>query len=275
MILGSTGAVGTAIEQVCLNRNIDFISYSHKDFDIRDKDKLKFIIEETNPDIIVNCVAIVGINQCYENIENSYRINTISVANLCEIIKDKDIVLIQPSTHTVFNGYNLDYYDEESIPNPINTYGLSKYFSEQIVQMKLHKYYIVRFPTLFGPRRNENIGFVDKVIKWIEEGRELHIATDKLDSPSYTIDVANEVINLVEEKSSYGIYHITNSGGTSLYELVKKILEFTNSKNKLIKAKDSDFLTNEPKSVKTKMKTCKRTPLRKWDEALISYLNER
>ena len=40
---------------------------------------------------------------------------------------------------------------------------------------------------MYGPRRNQSLGFVDKVIKWIRSGNELKIAHAKLDKINYIL----------------------------------------------------------------------------------------
>ena len=73
------------------------------------------------------------------------------------------IILVQTSTHAVFDGKRNKSYCEEDIPRPNNVYSGTKYLSELFVSSICKKYYIIRFPTLFGKRSNNQKGFVDKV----------------------------------------------------------------------------------------------------------------
>jgi len=273
LLLGSTGAVGTAFEYACRDRNIECISYTHDDIDVTDRVQLLETVVREDPYVVINCTGLVGINQCAESPSSAMKININTPKYLSRICKDLDVILVHFSTHTVFDGFNKIYYTEFVNPNPQNTYGATKLFGEEFVSNTCNKYYIFRFPTLFGPRQNDKIGFVDKVIEWIKEGRDLRIADDKLDSPTYTIDAANTILNIIENKGEYGLYHIANDGGISLYEFVEELLKIMNADNKLERAKDSDFKSLEPKAVNTMMRSDKIPPMRNWKEALKEYVD--
>ena len=64
------------------------------------------------PNIVINSSAIVGINQCEENYEKAFAINTIGALNLAKICKKKKIILVQTSTHAVFDGEKRFLYGE-------------------------------------------------------------------------------------------------------------------------------------------------------------------
>jgi len=57
----------------------------------------------------------------------------------------------------------------------------------------------------------------------------LRIVSDQFGSPTYTIDLADAIKNLLairqNDKSVRGIYHITNSDDCSWYKLAKSTLE--------------------------------------------------
>lgn len=272
LVFGSTGALGTAMKKICKKRNVDFVGLSHSDFEISDKKTLEYLIKKNNPDVIINSVAIIG-NQCDIDPKRAFDINSLPALNLSKICNKKGIVFIQPSTHAVFDGKKNGKYDESDKPNPLNFYGLSKYTAELFTNDNCEKRYIVRFPTMFGPRENSSLGFVDKVLKKINLNEEIKIADDKIDSPTYTFDAADQLISLVQQDFPYGIYHVANSGKVSYYDIVAKIFEFYGKdKSKLIRAKDSDFPSLCPKPLKTSICSTKIKPLRSWEEALEDYL---
>jgi len=274
LLFGSSGTVGTAVEAVCQKRNIECIGLSHTDFEITNKEEVERAIKKYNPSVVINAAVINAINPCEIDPEKAFAINTIAVANLAKICNREDIILVQSSTHTIFDGKKDDYYTEEDHPNPLNIYGVSKFAAEYFAKNLCKKHYIVRLPTLFGGRRNENesLGFVDKVLKRIKEGEILRIADDKIDSFTYTIDVANTIIDMLEEKKSFGIYHIANAGKVSYYDFISKLVEILESDTRVIRAKDKDFACLGQKSLKTGMKSIKLEALRSWQDALYEYI---
>lgn len=134
------------------------------------------------------------------------------------------------------------------------------------------RYYIPRFPTLFGARRNKSLGFVDKVIAKIIKGEELKIADDKIDSPTYSIDAADALISILEQKRPFGVYHVANTGRTSYYEFVIRVAELLKVDAKVGRAKSSDFDGMAPNALKTAMRSVKLDPLRHWKESLDEYI---
>jgi dTDP-4-dehydrorhamnose reductase len=131
---------------------------------------------------------------------------------------------------------------------------------------------VVRFPTLYGPRRNASFGFVDKVLRWIAEGRELQIAYDKIDSPTYVKDAAEAVLRLVLNKKPYGTYHIANEGIVSYFDFIKQLAALLGATNTVHPVKDADFPSLAPKALKTSMRSVKIEPLRPWKHALEDYV---
>ena len=120
--------------------------------------------------------------------------------NLAKICKINNIILVQTSTHAVFDGTKNSSYNEKDIPKPNNIYSGSKYLSEVFVKSICKKNYIIRFPTLFGDRKNNLLGFVDKVIISLKNNKDLKIADDKIDSPTYAKDAAINLIQILIKK---------------------------------------------------------------------------
>lgn len=274
LILGSTGIVGTAITELCEKNNIDHFAATRKDIDIYNEGSIKHIIYQVKPTIIVNAIGLVGVNICENNPIDAINTNSIFVSHLANICQKLGITLIHPSTHNVFSGTKNGYYIETDNPQPIQVYGTTKYLSEQIVS-KIPNYYIVRYPTLFGKRLNGKKLFPDKIIDYIKEGREFKISYDKIDSPSWSIDVANATLELAMQKYPYGVYHVANNGATNYYDFIQEIASILKIKPKVTKVLEKEFEINAPNALNTAMSSKKFPIIRTWQESLREYLNER
>lgn len=273
LLLGSTGAFGTAVERVCERRQINYVSLSHNDFEITNKNDLEKVIEKNNPNVIINSVALVGINPYEDEPQRTFDVNSIAVSNLAKICQKKNIILVQPSSNAIFDGkIKRGFYTENSEPNPASIYSVSKYAAEFFAKNLCEKHYIPRLPMLFGPRRNNSTGFADKVMTWIKEGKEIKAANDKIDSFGYTLDLANLLMNVIEEEKPYGIYQFANSGKASFYEFASEIIKILGVNTIIHRAKDADFKSSGPKILSTPAKSIKLKPLRTWQEALRDYI---
>lgn len=274
LLIGSTGMVGTAIEKVCARKKIDCMGLTHNDLQITDFDAVKEAIEKHKPDAVINTAAIVGIDQCELEPQRAFDVNAIAVSNLAKICEKHGIILIQPSTHAVFDGKKDGYYSEDDLSNPTGIYSASKYIAECFAKNICTKHYILRFPTLFGVRRNAKQGFVEKMLERIKKGEEIRVADDRIDSPTYVMDAAETVIRILEEEKLSGIYHVANSGMVSYYDFIAKLIKILKVDVHLVRAKHKDFKAMVYKPLKTAMKSIKLEPLRSWEDALVEYILE-
>lgn len=271
MILGSTGLLGTSLEQICNEEKVDFIGITHKDLEITDDVQLSSLIEKYDPTTIINTIALIGINFCENNPKKTLDINANAVFYLAKICKKRDITLIQASTHAVFDGEKGRYIETDKT-NPINIYGYSKLISEYYTKMNALKYYVVRFPTMYGSRRNTSLGFVDKMINAMKEGKNLKIASDRMDSPTYALDAAKKIIELISTEMPYGTYHIANKGEVSYYNFINLLSKLINYKGTIEEANDKDFLALAPNPLKVSLCSEKIDNMRDWDTALKEYV---
>ncbi|ODS30081.1 MAG: dTDP-4-dehydrorhamnose reductase [Candidatus Scalindua rubra] len=273
IVFGSTGLMGTAFETVCRKRSISYVGMSHQDIEITSMEMVNNVIERYNPDTIINCVAVPSIDPCEKDPELPLALHCTAVLHLAKECAKRDILFVQPSTHAVFDGLKEEPYTEDDQVKATNIYSATKLLSERFVATYCKKYYIPRFPTLYGLRQNNSMGFVDKVITWIREGRDMKIADDKMDSPTYSIDAAEVVISLIVNNEPYGLYHVANNGCVSYYDFVIRIKELMNADNNIYRAKDSDFSSEIYKPLRTALQSVKLKPIRSYEDALLDYVN--
>lgn len=272
LITGSTGLFGTAMEKICQNYKIKNIGLSHLDLDISNKNQLEKKIDEYAPTVIINTAAMLGIPACEENPMDAFKINTVSVFNLTKICKERNIVLVQISSNAIFDGKKGYFYLETDMPNPQNIYGLSKYSAEICVQNNLLSYYIIRFPKLFGSRRNNTPGFIDKMLNQMKKGIELKVADDRFDTFTYTMHAAKKTLSLLQDKAPFGIYHIANQGTVSFYDFVYALAKKIKYNGKIIKVKDQDFHSVFLNPLRNELGSEKIKDMPSWEEALNDYV---
>ena len=251
-----------------------FIKPSHEDFDITNTDciyELKQMIEEINPEILINSTDLIGIPICEANPKRTVEINGNAVYDLAKVCNEKNIVFVQSSTHAVFNGEKEAPYTEEDICSPINIYGLSKLIGEFHTK-NAGKHYIFRFPTMYGPTNNETLGFVDKMLDRMKQGQRLRVADDRMDSPSYSLHIARKVIDLLDRQYPYGIYHVSNSGYVSYYEFIKRLGKEIGFSGKVERAKDSEFPGPAPNPLRDALSSNKIKDMPDWVAGLKEYV---
>ena len=274
LLFGITGLVGTEFEFACASMPVELIGLSHQEIEIIDYDLVRSTIEAEKPDAVINLVAIPSINPCEENPDHACSVHITAPLNIMKSCASNNITFVQASSHAVFDGAKFEPYTEDDRPNPANVYGVSKYASEILTSNLCPKYYVVRFPTMYGRRRNRSLGFVDKMVKMIKSNTEIRVADDKIDSISYAKDVASCLLRILLEERRYGTYHISNSGSVSYYDFVCELQNLLDKKNNIHRAKDSDFPALGKKPLRTALQSIKLPPMRPWKEALREYVQQ-
>jgi dTDP-4-dehydrorhamnose reductase len=272
LLFGGSGAMGTAMERVCHSAGIECIQPTHAEVDVIDADAVAGSIVKHAPYVVINAVAIIGYDLCENDPVNAFRINSLPASSMAKACEAQGITFVQLSTHAVFDGRKNGPYTESDSPNPLNSYAATKYLADLYCRNLCSRHYVVRLPTLFGPRRNDRPGFVDKVLEMAAKGAALRIADDKIDSPTYSIDAASGLVGMLMDSLPHGVYHLANHGSVSYFDFVAKLLQLTGFTATLTPAKDSDFFFQGKKPLQTAMASEKLQPLRPWEDALQEYL---
>jgi dTDP-4-dehydrorhamnose reductase len=271
LILGSHGQFGTSLEAACRDRRVDYYAATRKDADLTDSKAVQSLVAREMIGAIVNATTFGGIAECEADPDAAFAVNTTATLRLAEICAERDIPLVQTSTHLVFRGDNPEPYVERDLPAPNSVYSASKLASEHLAATRCPKHYVLRFPTLYGARRNNATGFVEKMIDLLRQDRPLRIADDRLDCPTWAYDAGQTLLDLLLDKADYGLYHTANSGAVTYYDFVCALRDVLGSASKVDRAKDADFPAYPPKPVKVAIRSTRMAPLRSWQDALAAY----
>jgi dTDP-4-dehydrorhamnose reductase len=272
LLLGARGLFGTEFELACQHRNIDVVSTSRKELDLCDLENIEEIVTAISPTVIVNSTGIVDINKCEDEPENAFHVHVKAVERLARICEEMSAVLVQTSTHLVFDGTMTVPYSEMSLVNPNSYYAATKFIGETLAARSCSRTYVVRFPTLYGHRRNESQDFVHKLRAWMQDRDKLKIADDRIDTVTYAADAATCLVNILMAKREFGTYHIANAGPHSYFEFAEELNKLLNYPAVIIRAKDADFPLLIPKPLRVPIASNKLEPLRSWQSALSEFV---
>ena len=87
-------------------------------------------VEETKPDVIINCAAHTNVDACESQWDLAYKINAIGARNLSIAAEKTNAKLIHVSTDYVFPGTSPQPLTEFDTPDPISAYGKTKWEGE-------------------------------------------------------------------------------------------------------------------------------------------------
>ena len=193
------------------------------EYDITDPQAIRKAILDFAPDVVIHAGAFTNVDACETDPDTAYRVNALGTHNVALACLECGAEMVHISTNEVFDGAKDTPYLEWDSPNPINTYGKTKWAGEQCVQRFLHKYYIVRTAWLYARGGNN---FVAKIMRAADERDALSVVCDEFSSPTYAPDLAEAIVKLIR-KRHYGVYHFTNEGVCSRYEWAVRILQLS------------------------------------------------
>jgi dTDP-4-dehydrorhamnose reductase len=269
LLFGATGKMGSALSSILDGYILDKRNTSNSD--VLDFNNVKSIIETFQPSIVINAVAILAIDPSEISPNISFKSNTLLPKYLAQLSNIYNFMLINFSTDAVFNNEKRDFYIESDKPSPLNIYGMTKYGGDCMIQSISKKFYVIRIPVLFG-ESCKKCHFVENTLQQVQDGKkELRIANDVVSSPSYSVDVAHKIKEIIENDYEYGVYHVANYGKISLYDLISEILYRLDLDIKIVKASFKDFPHIGKKNTFTPITSEKIKPLRNWREAVKDY----
>jgi dTDP-4-dehydrorhamnose reductase len=212
-IIGAGGRLGAALVRGWREK-FEIVGFDRRALDLADPDKLRQRIGALNADTVINCAALTNVDCCETHREEAFRVNADAPRVLAEICRDKEAKLIHIGTDYVFDGEKREPYREEDEARPISVYGESKLAGEESVLAVHDRHLVARVSWVFGPDRPS---FVDGVIKRALENENVDAIADKFSAPSYTNDIAEALLGLIEVDAR-GTVHFSNTGECSWQE---------------------------------------------------------
>lgn len=278
VIFGASGQLGQCLKSVANAEGITSIFFPvESEANILDKEALKKIFETHKPAWIINCAAYTAVDKAEDEIELARKINKIGAENLSDVCDEYGSVFIHTSTDFVFKGDKATPLNEDDIAEPINVYGLTKLEGERAVTSKLEKYFILRTSWLYSEYGNN---FVKTMLRLGSERDELKIIADQVGTPTYAMDLAECILNIISTNSNaYGLYHYSNEGVASWYDFAKAIFDISGSKVKALPISTWEYPTRAARPAysvmnKAKIKQTFNIEIPYWRDSLITCIGK-
>ncbi len=280
LLTGADGQTATSLKKVLGDEGEELVALTHRDLDICDASRVRDTVRSLRPDVVINTAALRRPDMCEKEPDRAFAVNALAARNLALACAEESSALLQVSTDYVFDGRKKSPYMEEDEPNPLNVYGVSKLAGEYFVRYLLDEHYIVRTSGIFGEisPSGKDTNFILTMIRRARENGECQVVTDQYVSPTYTVDLAKKISWLIRTRE-YGLYHITNQGQCSWYELARALFERAGLKARLLPMTTDAFKTparRVPYSVlgHGALQRLKANDLPHWEDALERYLSD-
>lgn len=188
------------------------------ELDIRDRDLVFAVARDLRPDAILNLAAIRDADHCEVDPENAWKTNDLAVHHLAAACEEIGGHLCTISSDYVFGGDHDVPYVESDKAEPLSVYGSSKLASEAVVEQGAT---VVRTAWLAGRRGSNTVRTIIELCA--DPNRALAFVNDQRGSPTVAEDLAPVLVRLSSERRP-GVYHVTNQGEATWYELACHVL---------------------------------------------------
>jgi dTDP-4-dehydrorhamnose reductase len=242
VVLGASGQLGSCLKKNSTERNITDISFPPEESaNILDNELLDKLFTTEKPQFVINCAAYTAVDKAEDDVETCRKVNRDGAAYIAEVCKKHQATLIHISTDFVFKGDIPKLLLENDPAEPENMYGLTKLEGEAAITEILPEHYTIRTSWLYSEFGNN---FVKTMLRLGREREQLGVIVDQVGSPTYAIDLANTILDIIEvDNKAYGIYHYSNEGVTSWYDFAKAVFDLSETTVKLNPVKTSEYVT--------------------------------
>lgn len=220
LLIGKNGQVGSDLVKLLEKNKISFIALDRSDIDLSIIENIKEKILSFDFDHLINCAAYTKVDLAETEIELATKINALAVAEMALACKEKNANLIHISTDYVFAGDSKTPYLETDTTNPQSVYGMGKLQGEEFALRLNPKTWILRTAWVYGEAGSN---FAKTISKLLESEKELAVVNDQIGAPTWSLNIAEAILNLIEINPEYGIYNCTNQGEVSWFDFAQAI----------------------------------------------------
>jgi dTDP-4-dehydrorhamnose reductase len=222
LVAGAGGMLGEDVMAGLRVRGETVLGLRKRELDVTDAGAVRTLIADYRPGIVVNCAAWTAVDAAEAQEEAALAVNGRGAGNLAAACAQVGAMMAQISTDYVFDGEAGRPYAETDEPAPRTAYGRTKLAGERAVLSLLpDDGLVIRTAWLYG---RGGPSFVHTMIKLAGVQPSVEVVADQHGQPSWTGDVAEQVIKLAAA-GARGIYHATSSGQTTWFELARCVFE--------------------------------------------------
>lgn len=247
LVTGCTGQLGRAINQEYAGSGAELVNTDVQAgegiiaLDITSIEDVMSLVQEQEPDVIINCAAHTAVDLCEQQWDSAYRINAIGPRNLSIAAAKTGAKIIHVSTDYVFDGNGTRPYTEFDPVGPASAYGKTKLEGENFVKAFAAKYFILRTAWLYGDGKN----FIKTMLRLSETHDKVTVVDDQVGSPTSAAELAR-LIRFLEPTENYGLFHATCEGSCSWAEFAKEIFRLAGKSTAVIPVTTEEYCAANP-----------------------------
>jgi len=196
--------------------------FTRADLDITDPEAALVALDGF--DVVVNCAAWNRVDEAETSeaaAAEAHAVNALGPEHLALAARAAGARLIHVSTDYVFSGNEVVPYREDHPRNPKSAYGMTKAAGE-VRALAAHPAgtAVVRTAWLYG---EHGASFPRTMLRLAAERETVSVVTDQIGQPTWTGDLAAQLVRLVGAGVPAGVFHGTNAGETSWHGFAREV----------------------------------------------------
>lgn len=229
ILIFGRGQLGGAYREYFESKPEKFTVSVAQDVDIRELERVREIIKEKKPDIVLNAVAKTNIDWCEQNREECFAVNTLGADNIGAACQETGVYLVHISTGCIQESKTGDeMHSEEDPVNPLCFYSWTKVWAEQMLKDRLEHRGSGSMPPfslkvlILRPRQP-----LSAVVSPRNALAKMLTYTKFIDTPNSctVVDDLLWVTGALIDKGVQGIYNVVNPGVTTPFEIAQVLKE--------------------------------------------------
>lgn len=222
LLIGDKGMLAAAVKRSLGARGRAFVGVDLPECDITSRESVKSAFDRVGPRWVINCAAFTNVDGCESKTDLANAVNGAGVAHLAEACRDHGATLVHFSTDYVFDGTLRRPLKPGDPVGPQSAYGRSKLLGEAaIARVNPPGWLVIRTAWLYGPN---GPNFPQAMLNAAKAGKPLRVVNDQVGSPTYTRDLAEATIDLLD-RGAGGFWHVSNAAPTNWFEFAGAIFE--------------------------------------------------
>lgn len=215
----------------------DVVAPTRAELDLTSPASIREFVRSVKPDWIINPAAYTAVDKAESDWEAAHALNAVAPAVLAAEAARWGAAFVHFSTDYVFDGSGSGRWTEGDAPNPLGVYGRTKLEGETAVAATARAYVTLRTSWIYSDRGRN---FLRTILALARTREELSVVADQFGSPTWSFDLAQAVVSLVEKTQSEarrrgvnstevlqetsGLYHLTSAGDTSWFGFAEEFL---------------------------------------------------
>jgi dTDP-4-dehydrorhamnose reductase len=192
--------------------------------DVTNRAQVESCMRDLRPQIVINAAAYTAVDQAEAEPEQAYAVNAIGSENLARVAAAEGLRLVHLSTDFVFNGLKSTPYLPSDTAEPVSVYGASKLEGERrVLSIVANDGLVVRTSWVYSAHGRN---FVKTILGLLGERPNLDVIADQIGTPTWARGLAEAVWEMAPRASLCGIYHWTDAGVASWYDLALAVREY-------------------------------------------------